>query len=1335
MELLKSQRVYLFTLFIFLISSQVSANTLEGDIPNQAFPQKDYGYNFHESHSITPDLETLTSDLFGDKIDLASGSIRFEQVDVSIPGNSQLPVEIRRTLSDPDSWFRETRDFANWSLSLPHVRSTYITDRSGDYKNAYWAIGKACSAPLNDNPRFSTNVEGASYVTSGDAYWNGDSVSIPGKGSAKFTTREGDSTHKRYNKMNWEVSCLANGGREGFKIVDNEGVTYFFNHEKVVASLKPYVLQAYISPAPCTVCSPESLRPLPGTPSAIEYKQFYVFMLPTRIQDRFGNYVDYTYDSSGNLTKILANDGRQITLSYSNGRVSAITANGKTWIYRYDDNGISTLSSVSRPDAKQWLFQHNKTTHTRFWKRSNLGEHSQIPTFGSRCIESVNENFVTMTHPYGMQGSFVLKEECHEQSNVNKILRPNPQGYSGEEHWIPLANALYSIESKTLTQHDNTTYQWVYQYSDNTGLFLGDAIADTHRLSAQFHEIDSAHLKSTTTVYPDGSKIISYFDRRMGNSQGNLLYEETYAPNGVLLKRDSMIYEDGIYHGNPEMYNYVNVALNFFTKEQLKSGYGSSQQQRLVKKIVTLFDSSGSGNSHTYTTNFSNFDVYDKPLASNEANSTNAKTRAFKIEYYHDLTNHVLSLPSRLLITSGGTDVEVRKMTYHSATGSYKSLPYEHFEFGRWFKRNTNYHTTGVQAGLPKRVDYNANNRWVEFSNYKRGRAQTILTPQSLSTSTQSAAIVVNNDGWVTKVTDFEGDCTSYGYDAIGRLSLIDPCESRWSNTSITYATTTGNEGLSHIYPGMLKQVITQGNYQKVTYHDSLLRPHLIKEQDKTQAASVRYNRNEFDYANRTTFQSLPSQQSITRDGTTTTFDALGRTTRVQDNMSTGAINYRYFADNRVGVTDKKGHTTTTTYLAYGTPSQNLATLIQSPESISTRTQYNDFQNPVSITQGGITEERVYDAYQQLCKVLRPDTGRAAMAHDALGKMLWKATGNSINTSTLSCDNTVDANKKVTYTYDNLGNPRTITYGDGTATKVYTYSKDNELKQLTAGNVTTSYQFNSLGLVEKETLEIGSKSLVLDPMYNSLGKISALTYPSGRTVNLTVNALGQVTTVGPYVTHATYYPTGTLNTITYGNGVTYSTVLNAKKLPQDMYVRHSNGQTLSDLSYDYDLSDNVSGIQDNLQSRYNISMSYDGLNRLDTANGYWGSGYFQYDDLSNITKKVLGNQTFNYTYTQNRLSTVTGAKTYHFAYDERGNVTHNGHRQFTVNLANHMQASGGINYLYDGHDKRVRKTKNGQSDFSFYGLDGQLLYRQKANGDHVDYIYLNKHLITTVEKR
>lgn len=41
-------------------------------------------------------------------------------------------------------------------------------------------------------------------------------------------------------------------------------------------------------------------------------------------------------------------------------------------------------------------------------------------------------------------------------------------------------------------------------------------------------------------------------------------------------------------------------------------------------------------------------------------------------------------------------------------------------------------------------------------------------------------------------------------------------------------------------------------------------------------------------------------------------------------------------------------------------------------------------------------------------------------------------------------------------------------------------------------------------------------------------------------------------------------------------------------------------------------------------SSRSVAMQYDGLDRLDVANGAWGSGSFDYDTLGNLTYKSVG---------------------------------------------------------------------------------------------------------------
>ena len=1285
---------------------------------------KDYGYNFHEANNINPDLQTMTTDLFGDKIDPASGSVSFEQTDISIPGNSGIPVTITRTLSDPDSWFRETRDFENWSLAIPHVRSTYITDRSGNAKSAYWAIGKACTSRLNSNPHFSEHVTidglqatSQEYVANKNSYWNGDTVSIPGYGSVKLT--EKDSTYQRYNNRNWKVDCITNSstGRDGFKVTLDNGLIYYFTEERVVSSAKKFILTPTTNTLPCdnvsVPCVPDSLPASDPVPQ-VQYPMYHIFMQASRVENRFGQWVEYDYGANGRLEKIRSNDNRTIDINYSGNRISSINALNKTWTYSYDDSGVKTLASVTRPDNKQWTFSHDKTTSWSFWLPINIGKHTQFPDRGTGCttLSGLDYPLIEITHPEGMRGEFTMNEICHGQTGVARILKPNPMGYSYDSFWLPYASNLFSISKKTLIFSDNSTYTWNYEYSQNEGFYGTGPIQAKHRLAVNLGGFETAYLKSTTITNPDSSKFVQYFDRRKGNSAGNLLFSEVYDSNNNLQKRDTFEYSDGHYHGSPLTAAFVDVSTSQYSAGDLVTGESATRKQRQTKKIEYF-----SNTLDSYTTTYSGFDIYDYPQTTYESNNFNGKKRYIKSFYYHDTTNWLLGQPSRVEVSSDGINyTEVFKTSYHSASGSYKSLPNYQYEFGRWFKRNESYHTSGTQAGLPKLVryngaSYNSNSRWMEFSNYKRGKAQTVRTPQSLSTASQYAYLVVNDDGWVTKVTDFENNCTNYGYNPIGRLTLIDPCDSRWLNTNISYTTTTGNDGLSHVFAGMLKQTITRGNYKKSTYFDNLFRPRMTEERDISVTSGKRYVRQNYDAFNRATYQSKPAFNSIfLNHGVTTQYDALGRVTSVDDDTISGSVTYQYLASNKVRVNDNKGNLTTTTYLAYGSPTQTDATYIAAPNSTNTSLNYNIFGNLTSISQGGITESRVYDSYQKLCKTIRPDVGNTALVYNAINEVLWSARGSSISSSTSSCDTSVTAADKVTYSFDNLGNIRTESYSDSSPDKTFTYNKNGQLTNLVAGGVTTSYQYNSAQLLEKETLSVDSKSFVLDYGYDNMGHLSNLIYPSGQNITYSPNALGQPTKAGIYASDAVYHSNGTLQTHLYKNGFRHTLSLYQSGMPSGAFDRKvvtsgggcvicpvtlnassslgSSGDVGINVvikpgeellyafnhSYSYDANNNLTFLDDKVNNAYDFRATYDGLDRLDViADSYSGTGDVNYDTMGNITYYKIGSKTLNYSYNANKqLSSVSGYQSYSFQYDDKGNVTHNGRRSFNYNTANQM---------------------------------------------------------------
>ncbi|MRJ43259.1 MULTISPECIES: RHS repeat-associated core domain-containing protein [Idiomarina] len=229
-------------------------------------------------------------------------------------------------------------------------------------------------------------------------------------------------------------------------------------------------------------------------------------------------------------------------------------------------------------------------------------------------------------------------------------------------------------------------------------------------------------------------------------------------------------------------------------------------------------------------------------------------------------------------------------------------------------------------------------------------------------------------------------------------------------------------------------------------------------------------------------------------------------------------------------------------------------------------------------------------------------------------------------------------------------------------------------------------------------------------------------------MTFTVNALGRALSSGSYATNAEYYPNGQLKSFNYGNTLTFNQTLDAQQRPELRRVRKTSDMLSQ--QYSYDDNSNLTAILDSVTPANSVTnMTYDGLGRLKTANGFWGSGSFNYDTVGNITRKTLGTQDIIYNYdTNNRLASISGSLNQSFSYDSRFNVASNGLRTFTFNRANRLASSGTNSYVYDGHGRRIVKNKNGAKTYSLYNSAGVLMSTYESNG-YTDYYYLGSQLV------
>ncbi|MDT0605372.1 RHS repeat domain-containing protein [Thalassotalea castellviae] len=1234
------------------------------------------------------------SSFMGDSIDPNTGTLNFHHTDVTIPGNFNLPVKLSRHLPTNSS---PITPFIHWGLDVP-----YISGRLG----FSWHANRCSQMLPHESNQYvlATHFFGGLTLNDGNGY-NGmilepDASTIPFNLPAGYT---------RITKDNWAIKCINTDNGEGFEALSPNGTKYtfdvFVSREQAPAKYNGRIRRTMLHGA-----------------------------MASKVEDRFGNTVTYDYslhiirtpngydsgNRGGRLESITSSDGRTITVNYATADdpyIQSVTANGRTWQYGYvnetiDNRIVKRLETVTRPDNKFWQF-------TNLYSLASRTPRAGVP----KQIFSIS-----LKHPEGATATYEISDVLRFKPGMNVEITAGNSAV--ESQYIE-----YLGVNKKTVSGEGFNYTWKYEYGDST--------------YGSWEKDGSLPKKTHTTTITTPTTIEEYTFFRWAEWQdGKLLKHIIKDKNGSVIQTidNSWRYGDDNWPANTGMIGSIDLD---FGNELAGFTEGKSGQKHfLTSKTVTEHGS-------TYTTNYPSYNVYGANLVKQESNSFNNKTKYTKQSYLHDTSAWLINLPTTTELGSHlGSLTAVSEIQYYPSNhGSYSNLPQMKKSFGIWQKEYKSY-----DKGNVTRIEFNAplttgsGNRYQKYSDYKRGQPTTITIPARYSSGGISASREIDDNGWVKSITPLDGPShkTEYKYDIMGNLLSVKlPSNFLGSLYSWRYnGGSTGTQPVRTLQRCTLNSArnacASNTNLTETTTYDGLYRPLSVVTTDNTSNISVHQN-SRYNANNQVTFQSFPSDVAGETLGTSFTYDALQRQTR-QTISYGGSTTTQYLPNNQIKTTDAKGHVTTTTYLAYGEPSYEQATKIVSPEGVTTDIAVNLFGNTTSITQGGQIETRLYNNAQQLCMTKRNDVGNTYLQRATNGEITWQAQG----VSGSNCTNHGATNaQKLIFGYDNRGEQRTIAYGDGTPTRTFSMSKGNNLLSITGDGYSQTYNYNSVNLLEDETLTIAGRTaggLTLDYDYDNLGHLSSLIYPNETTpVTFSPNAFGQATQAIKgteiFAELASYHPNGIINTFTYGNGITHQTQLNNRQIPSKIMDK-LGGQDKVNLSYSYDNNDNITSITNTRDADiYSLThLTYDGLDRLKTTSGGSGIGSsnLTYDTLGNI-KSYSNNSAFDshaltYSYTNNRLTGLSGngSEGYDFtqsnSYDNRGNITHNGKRSFTYNLANQMTSSGTNTYVYDGFNRRLKTTDSKGTSYSFYSQSGKLLYRETDDGG-INYIFLGSKLI------
>ena len=371
-----------------------------------------------------------------------------------------------------------------------------------------------------------------------------------------------------------------------------------------------------------------------------------------------------------------------------------------------------------------------------------------------------------------------------------------------------------------------------------------------------------------------------------------------------------------------------------------------------------------------------------------------------------------------------------------------------------------------------------------------------------------------------------------------------------------------------------------------------------------------------------------------------------------------------------------------------------------------------------------------------------PDTGTTNRTYDSAGNLI----------------SSTDARGKTsTYTYDALNRVASSVYNQATGTELKTvaYQYDqgaNGVGRLTAATETTAlsvvlqsvaYAYDQKGRLTSETRTLAGSAVpyVTSYTYNqSNGRLTGMTYPSGRTLGYAFDVAGRISQVSTtasasaggqtqlLASSVTYHPFGGVKSYTLGNNRVVS-----RTYDRDGRVASYTLGGVSQL-LGYDAASRITGILYTSNAANSNSFGYDNLDRLTQAVAPNSTYAYEYDLTGNRTARSAGSASSAFVNdpARNRLSQITGASPRSFTYDSAGNTLSDGANTFAYDsrgrLVQAVSSVGTTSYHVDAQGRRVRKANTNQiigDTVYHYDTGGNLIAETLPSGaTRREYFYL-----------
>lgn len=535
-------------------------------------------------------VQALGTELLGDSVDLATGGLSFSATDISIPGNSKLPLALTRSYSVTSHKIGEQDDlpFADWDLDLPRISGTFAPN---------WPESR-CTG---------TGVPLSVYI--GQAlfrhtdFWDGVKAHMPGGGplllAAADAPTPADGQTYRWITSGWTVlRCLGSGSLqagapgEGFLAITSDGTKYTFDR-----------MAQFYEP---------SLHKKDPQSGVVRFLSRRVNVLyASKIEDRFGNTVTLTFTNAWNaparVSRIDSSDGREITFTYNaRGHVDTASDGVNTWQYGYNypSGTRGTLVNVTQPDGKQWSIGFSEFSNANIrYQVTGSQEEPYRDCFNPGDVLEPTTATGMIAHPSGVTGTFTVGVVRHSRSNVPAscgeytLPHNNP---NDDVAFFPINWDAFALISKTLQGQALPLQAWSYKYGSTVSWFYpagggGHPVCSSTGCDLPICLSDSCAGIAVTTIAGSGGKWARYvFGNSYRYNEGKLLrVEEGEGPSAVLrvTEHDYQLAQSGQVFPTP-IGRGVHPRADWFTSAYLRPERAQriSQDGVVFTRVVDAFD-------------------------------------------------------------------------------------------------------------------------------------------------------------------------------------------------------------------------------------------------------------------------------------------------------------------------------------------------------------------------------------------------------------------------------------------------------------------------------------------------------------------------------------------------------------------------------------------------------------------------------------------------------------------------------------------------------------------------------------------------------------------------